>query len=125
MRLGIIIRGDKVALVERPDDAKFLRKSWGFLTGIASQGDLYRLDGGTTSSVIQKALGSAAPLAKKVKHSITHHQIEAQVVSLDPKAISPATSVRWVPLAKVEEALVSNLDRKAWKVFRMSTRIPR
>jgi len=122
MRLGIICQRNKVALVERPLDAKFLRKSWGFLTGLAAKDDLYSWDGGPASSAINKALSAAQPFAKKVKHAITHHQIDAQVVALDPKAIATVTTVRWVPVAKVEEALVSNLDRKAWKLFRAKAR---
>lgn len=118
MRLGIICRGNKVALVERPVAATFLRASWGFLTGIAARENQYHWDGGPASSSINKALTSAKPLAKKVKHSITHHQIQAQVVSLDHSVLPETTAIRWVPMTKVEEALVSNLDRKAWKIFR-------
>jgi A/G-specific adenine glycosylase len=122
MRLGIVCHRNKVALVERPVQAKFLGKSWGFLTGLATKGDLYCWDGGPTSSPIHKALRSAKPFAKKVKHSITHHQIQAQVVALDPGDLASVPTVRWVPLAKVDEALVSNLDRKAWKLFRAKAR---
>lgn len=117
MRLGIARSGQKVALWERPEDAKFLRKSWGFLTGIGSQENSYSRDGGPTSSAVNQALSEAKPLSKKLKHSITHHQIEAQVVTLDASHFFPDTPMKWVPITQVEEALVSNLDRKAWKIF--------
>jgi adenine-specific DNA glycosylase len=125
MRLGIVRSGQKVALWERPGDAKFLGKCWGFLTGIGSHDKTYLRDGGPDSTAVNQALSGATPLSKKVKHSITHHQIEAQVVTLDASHFSLDTPMKWVPITQVEEALVSNLDRKAWKIFQTIGRPPK
>jgi hypothetical protein len=56
-----------------------------------------------------------------MRHGITHHRITAAVAAINASeakrdAALPA-GMRWVPRLAVEENLVSNLDRKAWKVY--------
>lgn len=123
LRLGIILHEGRIALVERPSGAKFLRESWGFLTGLATEEGHYRWDG-RDSTRLMRALSEAQPLKKTVKHMITKHQIEAQVVPLEKSVLAHATAVRWFHWSAVETALVSSLDQKAWKLFLRETRIP-
>jgi A/G-specific adenine glycosylase len=120
LRLGIIYDKGRVALVERPSGAKFLRQSWGFLTGILGEQNKYRWDGGDLSPIVRD-LNEGEPLQKRVKHTITHHKIEVEVIPLYRSVVEKGLRVRWIAETELEEALVSNLDRKAWKLFLRET----
>ncbi len=98
----LIVRGDQgIALVQRPDSARFLKGSWGFF----ADADSLPLAGSP------RRLGA-------VKHNITRHKIEASVETaiLQPGARAKQ-DLRWLAPGAVEENLVSNLDRKAWRLY--------
>jgi A/G-specific adenine glycosylase len=118
MALVAFRRGDQVALIERPEAARFLRGTRGFLTVLgeaATCGDGFELPA-TLAAAIAQAREDAAG---RVRHSITHHRIRADVVVLDDAKLprSLAAEARFAPLATLETELVSNLDRKAWKIL--------
>lgn len=118
LRLGIIREKNNFALVERPEGAKFLKKSWGFLTGIQRHEDHFEWDSGSEGGGLwEKVLNQGTPLPKQAKHTITHHKITIQVLPIDLQALKKADHLRWIPLHQVEESLLSNLDRKAWRLF--------
>ena len=56
--------------------------------------------------------------SKRLKHSITQHRIEAEgsVMALN-KSQMKDSHLRWLLPDEVEENLISNLDRKAWKIY--------
>lgn len=103
LQLYLLIREKKVALVERPKSAKFLRGTWGFITSLEGRGDGFPLDRGALS--ISKPVGH-------ITHNITHHRIKAEVLVLPANYKVP--NARWVEFDVIEENLISNLDRKAW-----------
>ena len=122
MHLQIITKKKKnkieVALFERHEQAKFLKGTRGFVS--------YWRNMDKKNSIEQAE--KRYPLIGTVKHSITNHKILARVTSslevLGPllltenwKRDSNLEKIQWIPAAQVEESLVSNLDRKAWKIF--------
>jgi len=110
LELEILTRGARAALVQRGDGSKFLRGSWGF----PMQEKTSRSSTGRTN------LGT-------VRHSITHHRITAKVMtrevsSKQPRIATASNETKWLPHREVESALLSNLDRKAWRLFERSVR---
>lgn len=108
MSLYVTQKGSLFGLTQRPKDSKFLKETWGFPTAI-KEGKTWQWDG---------SVGSKWPLKSKafatVKHSITSHKIKAEVFHV--KADKNLT-FRWLKKEDVEENLLSNLDRKAWKAY--------
>lgn len=108
LRLHIFHKENVFALLKRPMKSKFLRGTSGFLTEIYDAGS-YKLDGSTAvkkERSLGKYLGS-------VNHSITHHQIKADVyVSEDVSDLDD--NVEWFEKTKLASQLVSSLDMKAW-----------
>ena len=101
MRLLIVESKKGIALVERGPASRFLKGSWGFFDGVAPELSTEPRDVG------------------RVKHNITRHKISARVEAIEIAAKDAAVlpELRWVGHDKVEESLVANLDRKAWKLF--------
>ncbi len=101
MRLLIIESKNRIALVERSSASRFLKGSWGFIDGEAIELSAERRDVG------------------RVKHNITRHKISARVEAVEIAAKDAAVmpDLRWVKHEDVEQSLVANLDRKAWKLY--------
>ncbi len=98
LHLQIIQSKNLIALIRRPSDAKFLKNTWGFFTE-------YKTDR------IQNKIG-------EIKHSITTHKITANIsVTSSLKMAASSSDIRWLEKDAVEKNLVSNLDRKAWKLY--------
>ena len=109
MQLSIVAHRKKILLCRRPDDAKFLKGTWGFFTAIRSRQE-FHYDG-------QQQYGlklSNKKVVGRVKHSITKHKIMATVQALETSKLPKTELIRSVDPRDVEENLVSNLDRKAW-----------
>lgn len=118
LRLLIVQQGSRFALWQRPDSARFLKGTWGFLTARQGDNGQFADDGSMANQHL-----AGQPIAR-VRHSITNHRIAAQVEVLTVSARPPgkATALlppggRWYEQLQVEETLVSNLDRKAWKAY--------
>ncbi len=102
MQLTIFRRGKMIGIHKRPKADRFLKDTWGFLTDMEA-----------------KEKVSAAKKVGAIRHNITHHDIKANVWIKDtapPKNLE----MRWLALKDVEEKLVSNLDRKALRLFEKS-----
>ena len=97
LQLTIFVQKNKIGIVQRAETDKFLKSTWGFATIL----------GKNTSKQKSTRIG-------QVKHNITHHQINAGVW-IDEQTKSK--NIRWFSPDKIEENLVSNLDRKALKLF--------
>jgi len=111
MRLTIFSSEDKIAVLRRPADAKFLKSTGGFFTELLKEGQFIP-DGSTGKLRSRKRTRAGA-----VRHSITRHNISAEVCYSrvrDPGSIADA---EWYTAGEIEENLVSNLDRKAWKLY--------
>ena len=109
MRLTIFRKGSLYGLLRRPSDARFLKSAEGFYTEIFAK-RRFAWDGGVAGELVirGRSLG-------KIRHSITHHKIEAEVVLLELRVEQAVPlSFRWIPRHLVERSLISNLDRKAW-----------
>jgi A/G-specific adenine glycosylase len=111
----------EVALFERHHQARFLKGTRGFMSD-------WRV---SNESLDRHDLKADYPFLGTVRHSITHHKIKAHVLgNLEKASLLPARknwkrdcdaqNIQWVPFENTEAALVSNLDRKAWKVFQKS-----
>ncbi len=117
MRLTIVRDGaGQVGLWERPDSAKFLKGTWGFLTSLRLT-DAFEPDGGVTT----RDFAVEAAEAGSVKHTITKHRISAAIFRARLTKSSPP-GAKWLAEGEVERHLVSNLDRKAWLTERRSPR---
>ena len=112
LRLTILKGEGRYGLLRRPDSAKFLKETEGFLTEI-KKARSFKTDGHL------KAYGAVRhSLSKRLKHSITQHRIEAEVsVMALNKSQMKDSHLRWLLPEEVEENLISNLDRKAWKIY--------
>ena len=112
LRLEIIHADNRAELYLRPDDATFLKGTWGFPT-YRLHGTSWRSDGKSVhgpSPANRKSIGS-------IKHSITKHRITADVLVSAARKSSKASPIRQMAFKEVEKNLVSNLDRKAWNLF--------
>ena len=98
LHLEIYSKANKIGLIERQSDSRFLKGTWGF---------------STTDKKPTK--NRSARLCGVIKHSITHHKIEASVWISE--AASEQKGVKWLSAKDVEKSLISNLDRKAWDRF--------
>jgi len=116
LNLLIVKQGSHTVLFQRPDSAKFLKESWGFIT-ISLKEDTLIGDG---FSLGKDILGSAEKLGS-FKHNITNHKISASVWMLDIKSnqlsFGIKTKGKKVKDQLIEKSLISNLDRKAWKIY--------
>ena len=111
MRLLIPESGGRIGLVERPATARFLRGTAGFVTLLVEDGTT-RHDGGLDVSV-----AAARPTLGTIRHSITNHRIAARVERAPAAIVNSGATIRWLTPESVEEQLISNLDRKAWRLF--------
>ena len=127
LELTIFTRGDDVALILRPAQARFLGSSFGFITAmtqtapaaVAPAQSCAILDGWQQGPVPPWATAATRRVGS-IRHSITHHRITAAIYTAE---LSPAQQDalpeghRWVEADAVESQLVANLDRKAWHCF--------
>lgn len=125
MALVIPIQDESAVLIRRPAKAKFLKNTYGFPTAIFSEKNGWAGDGFELPEAIKDKLNAGLRL-KKIKHNITKHKINAEIVPWDISKTNDRLSIEsiasqsdqtsWslIAKAKVEENLVSNLDRKAW-----------
>lgn len=117
LRLEILHTGNHVELFLRPDDATFLKGTWGFPT-FRLHGTSWKSDGRSSrgpSAANRKAIGS-------IKHAITKHRITADVLVNPGRKPTKASPTRLMAFKDVEKNLVSNLDRKAWNLFLKASR---
>jgi A/G-specific adenine glycosylase len=112
MRLHILRYRGRIGLVRRPAGAKFLGGTRGFCTEV-SQGDNYHWDGALKLRTGKQTRAGA------VRHTITHHKISAEVLLHDVTRDATA-DIQWLDPDVVDENLVSNLDRKAWRLVQNS-----
>ncbi len=113
VELTIMRHDGKIILCQRPSDARFLKNTWGFLTKI-SDGQRVMVDGSPPQYRMNAHHGQKVGV---IRHSITHHKITAQVMTLDCPNPSPASTRKLLDPHQVESNLVSNLDRKAWNLL--------
>jgi A/G-specific adenine glycosylase len=107
MHLWLLLRDDKIGLVQRSKGARFLGGTLGLPTALEEEGDLQWEQEGLWNFK-KDSFGS-------FKHSITKHKIQAFVHRKDWKGQS--SDITWVPVQEAESQLVSNLDRKALHLF--------
>jgi A/G-specific adenine glycosylase len=93
LSLTIFEKSGGIGLVRRDEKARFLKLQEGFLTEESPSGDY---------------LGGFS-------HSITKHKLQVRVYRSSGE--SAGHHVRWVLPEEVDGALISNLDRKAWRIY--------
>lgn len=121
LKLTILKNKTFLGLYRRPPSARFLAGSLGFLTFTKDRKNGLFLDGKTDgknenkasifrniNTLKQKKIGS-------FRHTITHHRLNVEVSIIDGFPVLKAPSIEWVPIDKIDENLLSNLDRKASK----------
>lgn len=113
LRLLIVERQGRIGVFPRPRGARFLAGTAGFLTAVC-QADGGAVPDGWDDGVA--AVWKGGKVIGKVRHSITVHRIQASVETGRLAGRAPA-GARWLAPAEVEESLVSNLDRKAWRSY--------
>ena len=109
LHLGVATSRDRLGLVPRHDQARFVKGTLGFPCAIEEK---------KRKLVWETPLSfplSAKPLAS-FKHSITKHKITVYLHFLG-ESRHPDKNMHWVLREEVEQQLVSNLDRKALKSF--------
>jgi A/G-specific adenine glycosylase len=107
MHLWLLLQDDKIGLVQRSKEARFLGGTLGLPTALEQDGDL-QWEQDEHWNFKKDSFDS-------FKHSITRHKIQAFVHKKDWRGKSSA--ITWVPLEEAETQLVSNLDRKALHLF--------
>lgn len=118
LRLEVLRCGSKIALAQRPDNSKFLKGTWGFLT-CTENGKQWHDDGDRDFKV--KPLRTVA--VGEIKHSITKYKIKAEVHISDVGHVNSNGPLRLMHPRDVDKNLVSNLDRKAWNLLIKSNQI--
>ncbi len=114
MRLHILQDGDRYALFQRSDKAKFLRESAGFLSELFD-GEIFKVDGDETNKQIPKGI-----FLGNVRHNITHHQIHVEVFLLKGDGFKGLENFIWYEKKDLRSHLISSLDLKAWALFQTS-----
>ena len=99
LEMVIPVQKNLVGLARRPKTARFLKDTWGFPTTFSKKGKTSPRNSSNNS------VGT-------IKHTITHHRITAKVEI----AKSKGDDIRWYKPDEIEPNLLSNLDRKAWKL---------
>lgn len=112
-RMLILRNGQNILLSRRPESSKFLKGTLGFPTFLKLSRS-YSHDGELNFPEFDV---KEADSVGKINHTITHHQISAEVLAKSFTEKRLETEHSWVPFRKVEAALVSSLDRKAWRAF--------
>lgn len=133
MALLIPTKDESAVLMRRPAKAKFLRNTFGFPTLIYQEKTGWQGDGFELPQKMKSRLDKTSKrLGKRIKHNITKHKISADVITWDVSSTTEMKSITGLSnkaktdendlvmililtKAKVEENLVSNLDRKAWQ----------
>ncbi|RZA18302.1 MAG: A/G-specific adenine glycosylase [Proteobacteria bacterium] len=108
VHLFIQEKRDRIGLLQRSSNARFLKGTWSFPSAIETD------DGALLWETPQINLNGAREIGL-VKHGITKHRIEV-VVSLLDSAMDVA-GMKWFTMDEVESKLVSNMDRKAFHLF--------
>ena len=108
LEMFVPIKGNSIGLMRR-SDSKFLKDTWGFPTAISHKKTV-SWDG---KVCIKMPNQSAVKAVGSFKHSITKHKITANVQAIQ----SRSEKLQWLDPKLVEAKLVSNLDRKAWKLI--------
>ena len=112
MNLIIFRKQGKIGLLKRPNSAKFLKDTEGFLT-LVKRGKSYIPDGGKSPYQEYAKLKSLGV----VSHSITNHRLKVKVSCGEPHQVPQGRQIEWLNSPQVEERLIANLDRKAWNLF--------
>lgn len=116
MRLHILRNKGRIGIVRRPTDARFLGGTRGFCTQIGKTTGAWDWDG----SIALKP--GAEHRTGSIKHNITHHRIVAEVV-VHEVASNACKGIEWLDPRDVDTNLVSNLDRKAWRLLAKKERL--
>ena len=116
LKMFILRSQSKIGLVKRSQSSKFLKETWGFPTAIQSPSEL-NWDGALPLKIPAE---SNSESIGSVKHSITKHKISAQIFALKSRV---KRDIKWLDIEDVDQNLVSNLDRKAWRLFQKSEMI--
>ncbi len=106
MRLYISEKKGRIALRQRPDNARFLKGHLGMPTALQRDGE-WLWDGAADTALEGKVVGT-------FKHSITHHKIHVTVIRADVKD----KDLEWIPMQSIQDQLVTSLDKKAWVCFK-------
>ncbi|MFK7825322.1 MAG: A/G-specific adenine glycosylase [Oligoflexales bacterium] len=112
LNLVIFRKKGQIGLLKRPQSAKFLKGTDGFLT-LLKHGETFIPDG------FENPYKNALKLQNLgvVSHNITNHRLKVQVSSADHKKVPKGREVEWLKAPQVEARLLANLDRKAWNLF--------
>ena len=119
MKLLMLRQSKKIGLVERPKQAKFLGSTAGFVTLLETSDGEVLGDGWANHSGLAKLCKLSvknAEIVGSIRHSITHHRIQAEVQLIEAETVG--LPVTWLTDVDVEQHLISNLDRKAWMLTR-------
>jgi len=119
MKLILLRQGTMIGLVDRPRQARFLGSTSGFVTLLETADGEVLGDGWSGTSVhakLHKLSLKKGEILGSIRHSITHHRIQAEVLLVDGETAGLA--VTWLAAVDVERHLISNLDRKAWTLTR-------
>ena len=111
MQLTIISNKQEAFLVKRPPDARFLKDTLGFLTSLQNAKE-QQIDG-SLSKKLQQLPGKGSHIGS-FTHTITNHKIS---VDVHHQKMPKGATMKRIPFPNVEPQLLSNLDRKAWKIF--------
>jgi A/G-specific adenine glycosylase len=119
MKLILLRQGNMIGLVERPKQARFLGSTAGFVTLLETADGEVLGDGWSGAPVhakLHKLSLKKGEILGSIRHSITHHRIQAEVQLVDGE--TAGLPVTWLAAVDVERHLISNLDRKAWTLTR-------
>lgn len=120
MKLIAITEGkSKLALVRRPDDAKFLKNVPGLLTQI--QGITGSQDWDGSMPISKAKFKNSLEIEGSFEHTITNHKIHVTLAIVTLTGIAakslPSDQVEWVKFSEANQKIVANLDRKAWNII--------
>lgn len=111
VRIHIFIqeKRGRIGLLQRSEKARFLKGTWSFPSAIESK------EGSLVWETPNVSVEGAESLGR-VKHGITKHKIDGLVSRLSSAQDVP--SMKWFSEDEIEAKLVSNLDRKAFDLYR-------
>lgn len=116
VRLHLFIqqKRDRIGLVQRTAQARFLKGAWSFPSAIETD------DGALVWETFPVPIQGATVLGK-LKHSITKYRLELVVSRV--AEVSDISEMKWIPGDEIERKLVSNMDRKALQLFLKTSKL--
>lgn len=120
LRLCILVKNNKIGLIERAAKARFLKNTDGFVTSL-KVGKSFAIDGFDEIGFKHRDW-RASRLLGSFSHRITKHKLNCEVYRFDCSQIDVSAlknlKIQWFDDEKTEKKLIASLDLKALQIWK-------